>query len=179
MDLPQQQRGGVSRSIPLAGSGGPLARDYWTRVRQGSATLGPVRTQWRRTMLRVLWMGCSLLVLLYSIAVLTHVAGMGTIGVRCMFGTTLEEEIPADYDWRFERPRIGDSLLTIGASDIREGSYSDYIRALRSLSDQIGKTIEVRWRDQHTGAIRAASVLVQHPPRGPITGHSVGFSRSS
>ena len=100
MDLPQKQRGGVSRSIPLAGSGGPLARDYWTRVRQGSATFGPVRTPWRRTMLRMLWMGCSLLVLLYSVAVLTHVAWMGTIGVRCMFGTKVEEEIPADYDWR-------------------------------------------------------------------------------
>ena len=132
-------------------------------VRLGSATLGPVRTQWRRTTLRVLWMGCSFLVLLYSVAVLTHVAGMGTIGVRCMFGTKLEEEIPADYDWRFERPRIGDSLLAIGGFDIREKSYSDYIRAFRSLSDQIGKTINVRWRDQNTGEIHTASVLVQRP----------------
>jgi transcriptional regulator with GAF, ATPase, and Fis domain len=164
MDLPQHQRGGVSRSVPAPNGAGPLARDYWRRVRLGSATLGPVRTQWRRATLRVLWVGCSLLVLLYSVAVLTHVAGMGTIGVRCMFGTKLEEEIPADYNWRIERPRIGDSLLTIGGLDIREKSYSDYIRALRSLSDQIGKTIDVRWRDQNTGEIRTASVLVQRPP---------------
>ena len=74
-------------------------------------------------------MGCSLLVLLYSVAVLTYVAWMGTIGVRCMFGTKVEEVIPADYEWRNDRswiavevnpgdydlpndrPRIGDSLL--------------------------------------------------------------------
>ena len=42
-------------------------------------------------------MGCSLGVILYSLAVLTHVAWMGSIGVRCMFGTKVEEEIPADY----------------------------------------------------------------------------------
>jgi transcriptional regulator with GAF, ATPase, and Fis domain len=165
MDLPHHQRGGTSRSVPARTDvGGPLIRDKWTRVRSGSATLDPVRIQWRRTMLRVLWMGCSFLVLVYSVAVLTHVAGMGTIGVRCMFGTKLEEEIPADYNWSSARPVIGDSLLTIGEWNIREGSYSDYIRALRGLSDQIGKTIDVQWRDQHTGAIHAASVLVQRPP---------------
>ena len=77
----------------------------------------------------VLWMGCSLGVLLYSIAVLTHVARMGSIGVRCMFGTKVEEVIPADYIWHDSRPRIGDTLLSIGASEIHERSYSDYIRA--------------------------------------------------
>ncbi len=53
-------------------------------------------------LLRVLWMGCSLAVILYSVAVLTHVAWMGSIGVRCLFGTKVEEEIPADYAWRVE-----------------------------------------------------------------------------
>ena len=95
-------------------------------------------------------MGCSLGVILYSIAVLTHVARMGSIGVRCMFGTKVEEEIPADYAWQASRPRIGDSLLSIGPVEIRDGSYSDYIRTLRGLSGQVGETIEVRWRDQHT-----------------------------
>jgi transcriptional regulator with GAF, ATPase, and Fis domain len=81
-----------------------------------------------------------------------------------MFGTELEEEIPQEYDWRFERPTIGDSLLAIGDAKIREGSYSDYIHALRGLSHQIGKTIEVKWRDQNTNDIHTASVLVQQPP---------------
>ncbi len=114
--------------------------------------------------MRVLWMGCSLGVLLYSIAVLTHVARMGSIGVRCMFGTKVEEEIPADYIWRDTRPRIGDTLLSIGASEIHERSYSDYIRALRGLSAQVGDTVEVRWRDQDTDHIRSAAVDVQYPP---------------
>ena len=136
-------------------------------------------SSWRRTMLRVLWMGCSLGVLLYSIAVLTHVARMGSIGVRCMFGTKVEEEIPADYAWRDSRPRIGDSLLSIGAFEIREGSYSDYIRTLRGLSAQVGDTIKVRWRDQHTNEIRSAAgqrfnILLP----GPITVRASGFSRS-
>ena len=30
----------------------------------------------------------------------------------------------------------------------------DYIRTLRGLSDQIGSTIEVHWRDQNTEAVR-------------------------
>ena len=102
-------------------------------------------------------MGCSLLVIFYSVAVLTHVAWMGTIGVRCMFGTKVEEEIPSDYAWHNERPRIGDTFLDIGRVTIREESYADYIRALRSLSGRIGETIEVRWRDQHTAEVRTAS----------------------
>jgi transcriptional regulator with GAF, ATPase, and Fis domain len=109
-------------------------------------------------------MGCSLLVVLYSVAVLTHVAWMGTIGVRCMFGTKLEEAIRPDYQWRDDRPQIGDSLLAIGRVNIHERSYGDYIRALRSLSEQIGETINVQWRDAKTQERRSAQVLVQYPP---------------
>ena len=100
--------------------------------------------------MRGLWVGCSLCVVLYSIAVLAHVANMGSIGVRCMFGTKVEEEVPDDYAWQGSRPRIGDSLVSIGSFVIRDGSYSDYIRTLRGLSRQVGDTIEVRWRDQTT-----------------------------
>jgi len=89
---------------------------------------------------------------------------MGSIGVRCMFGTKLAEEIPSDYGWHNGRPRIGDSLLSMGRFTIREGSYSDYIRALRGLSGQVGKAIAVGWRDQHTGRSRTALVQVQYPP---------------
>jgi transcriptional regulator with GAF, ATPase, and Fis domain len=109
-------------------------------------------------------MACSFLVLVYSVAVLTHVAAMGTIGVRCMFGTRVEEEIPTDYVWKDSRPHIGDWLLSIGPFQIHERNYGDYIRALRGLSDQIGTTVEVGWRDQNTEAVRTASVLVQRPP---------------
>jgi len=80
---------------------------------------------------------------------------MGSIGVRCMFGTKVEEEIAADYIWHDCRPRIGDTLLTIGSSDIHERSYSDYIRALRRSKCsgwRDGRSFE--WRDQHSNEIR-------------------------
>jgi transcriptional regulator with GAF, ATPase, and Fis domain len=109
-------------------------------------------------------MGSSFLVILYSVAVLTHVAWMGTIGVRCMFGTKVEEVIPADYVWRDARPGIDDSLLSIGSTHIRERSYGDYIRALRSLNAKVGETIDVRWRDARSQDQHSAQVLVQYPP---------------
>jgi transcriptional regulator with GAF, ATPase, and Fis domain len=109
-------------------------------------------------------MACSFAVILYSVAVLTHVARMGSIGVRCMFGTKLEEEIPSDYVWRDTRPRIGDSLHFIGRFAVRDGSYADYIRALRGLSGLVGDSIKVGWRDQYTAEHRTAIVNVQNPP---------------
>jgi transcriptional regulator with GAF, ATPase, and Fis domain len=89
---------------------------------------------------------------------------MGSIGVRCLFGTKVEEVIPADYAWRVSRPHIGDSLLSIGPFEIRDGSYSDYIRTLRGLTRQVGDTITVRWRDQFTEMVHSAQVTVQYPP---------------
>ena len=121
-------------------------------------------SSWRRTLLRFIWMGCSLVVILYSVAVLTHVAWMGSIGVRCLFGTKVEEAIPDDYIWQDSRPRIGDSLLSIGSFQIHDGSYSDYIRTLRGLTSQVGDTIKVGWRDQATQLVRSALVTVQYPP---------------
>jgi transcriptional regulator with GAF, ATPase, and Fis domain len=109
-------------------------------------------------------MACSFLVLIYSVWVLTHVATMGTIGVRCMFGTRVEEEIPDDYVWKNSRPRIDDWLVSIGGFEIHDRHYADYIRALRGLSDQIGSTVDVKWRDQNTDAVHSAAVLVQRPP---------------
>ncbi len=104
MDLPQNHRAGLGRfnppklpSLPTGDIRGKLRRQP-----KGYSTLG---SSWRRTLLRGLWMGCSVGVLLYSIAVLTHVARMGSIGVRCMFGTKVEEVIPADYVWRNSRPQ--------------------------------------------------------------------------
>ncbi len=115
-------------------------------------------------MSRALWITCSLLVMVYSIAVLAHVAWMGTIGVRCMFGTKIEEEIPPDYNWLDERPHVGDSLLSIGQFQIRDDSYSDYIRALRGLGDLVGQTVDARWTDAATGATHSSRVEVQYPP---------------
>jgi transcriptional regulator with GAF, ATPase, and Fis domain len=109
-------------------------------------------------------MSSSLGVLLYSVAVLTHVAWTGTIGARCMFGTKIEEEIPSDYEWRDSRPQVGDSLLAIGRFRIRPGNYSDYIQALRSLRNQIGEHVEVRWQERGSGQTRTTLARVQYPP---------------
>ncbi len=124
-------------------------------------------SRWRRRLVRAFWLGCSLGALVYSIAVLGHVIGMGTIGVRCMFGTSVEEDIPLDYGWREDRPVKGDKLRSIGDHEISEQryvGYSDYIRAMRDLRHRVGETIAVEWRDQGTGAIHSARVVIKKPP---------------
>ena len=113
-----------------------------------------------------------------------QVAWMGTIGVRCLFGTDVEEEVPADFLWTptanvesgakeaaaapaaeaVDRPRIGDKLLSIGPIVLRQGSYSDYIQALRGLSDQVGRTVKVTWNDSRSQEIHAAQAVVRYPP---------------
>ena len=124
-------------------------------------TLGSTK---RRTMLRTFWMGCSVAVILYSIAVLTHIAWMGTVGARCMFGTKLGEQIPPECVWHDSRPQVGDSLLLIGQVRINEGIYADYLQAMRGLNGRVGQTIDVEWRDQASGEVRSAAALVQYPP---------------
>ena len=109
-------------------------------------------------------MGLALGVIGYSVAVLVDVIWMGSIGVRCMFGTKVEEEIPADYVWRDVRPRKEDELLSIGRLQIAAGCYADYIHALRDLRSQIGKNLEVRWRDHESQEILTAQVTVRYPP---------------
>ncbi len=145
------------------------------------ATLG---TSWSRTWLRTLCLACSGVVLFYSVMVLMQVAWMGTIGVRCLFGTDVEEEVPADFQWSptsdvrrgasdgsaartaeaVDRPQIGDKLLSIGPIVLKEGSYSDYIQALRGLSDQVGRTVGVTWKDSRSQEIHAAQAVVRYPP---------------
>jgi transcriptional regulator with GAF, ATPase, and Fis domain len=128
--------------------------------------------------------------------VLMHVAWMGTIGVRCLFGTDVEEEIPADFVWRpltepeksakggsgpaspegaSLRPRVGDDLISIGSIALRQGSYSDYIQAMRGLNSQVGRAVEVRWRDASTQEIHAARAVVRYPPRWAYVWSCVWF----
>ncbi len=141
------------------------------------ATLG---TSWGRTWLRTLCLACSGIVLFYSVMVLVHVAWMGTIGVRCLFGTEVKEEVSTDFLWspkgfvpgaadgtattQVDRPQIGDRLLSIGSIALRDGSYSDYIQALRGLSDQVGRSIEVVWKDSKSEEIHASQAVVRYPP---------------
>jgi len=107
-------------------------------------------------------MGFSLVVLLYSLAVLLLVAWMGDIGVRCIFGNEVKETISEDYAWVGGRPNPGDFILSIGSR--RVDSYSDYIKALRGLSPLVGRTVAVTWQDHATGAVGSAQVAVRYRP---------------
>jgi len=155
--------------------------DWPGAIRQGRTVSGfgagnswsPVRRipvlSWRRSWLRLVCIGCSVGVLVYSLMVLVHVAWMGTIGVRCMFGTVVEEVVSPAFRWLSPegtdlRPGIGDKLLSIGETDLREGNYSDYIQAIRRLSNMVGQTVEVRWADAQSGETRRASAFVRYPP---------------
>ena len=104
MDPSHSQHGGMPRPQSTGGPrhclatiGARAACDR-RRPRAGSRRGGELwceRSGWR----------ARSLVLIYSVAVLTHVAAMGTIGVRCMFGTKVEEEIPGRLRLEDSRPR--------------------------------------------------------------------------
>jgi transcriptional regulator with GAF, ATPase, and Fis domain len=117
---------------------------------------------WNRTGQRAFLLGCALLVIVYSVAVLAQVAWMGDIGVRCILGTDLKEPVPAEYLWTGARPQVGDTLRAIGAQRI--DNYTDYIRALRGIGSRVGDRIGVRWRDHASGAIKDAQAVVIYRP---------------
>ncbi len=112
--------------------------------------------------IRALLIGFSLLAIAYSIMVLTQVAWMGDIGVRCIFSTELKEPVPEEYTWTKERPQVGDTLLAIGNRGLV--NYIDYIHAMRSTSTQVGERVAVRWRDHASGAIKTAEATVRDRP---------------
>ena len=96
---------GRSGLPPRPGSASAPLRVKW-RGGELHSTLG---SSWSWTWLRTLCLGCSAGVLFYSVMVLMHVAWMGTIGVRCMFGTEVEEEVPADFVWKAAKAERGGS----------------------------------------------------------------------
>ena len=104
-----------------------------------------------------------MLVILYSVAVMAQVAWMGDIGVRCTFGVDLKEPVPEEYSWTKERPQVGDSLLALGNSPI--ANYTDYIRAMRTISKRVGERVAVKWLDHASGAVKTAEAEVLYRPR--------------
>ncbi|WP_206108070.1 sigma 54-interacting transcriptional regulator [Paludisphaera soli] len=119
--------------------------------------------------LRLFYVACSVAVLVYSAMVLVQVAWMGTIGVRCMFGTEVEENVSPNFTWinargEVDRPRRGDELLSIGDVQLDQGGYSAYIVAIRELSGRVGEKIDVRWVDRASGTIHEAKAQVRYAP---------------
>ncbi|AMV36429.1 Transcriptional regulatory protein ZraR [Planctomyces sp. SH-PL62] len=114
-------------------------------------------------------MACTIAVLAYSAMVLGQVAWMGTIGVRCMFGTEIEENVSPSFRWvdaagKDDRPLRGDELISIGDVHLAQGGYSAYIMAIRELSGHVGESVEVRWRNPDSGRIHEAQAQVRYAP---------------
>ena len=145
----------MARNLPR-----PNPDAYPDSPRARSVTLG--RVSGNRASQRMVLMGCSLLVIFYSVAVLVQVAWMGDIGVRCIFGSDLKEPVPEDYPWKGGRPEVGDRLLAIGGEPIV--NYTDYIRAMRTTSRQVGKRVKVSWRDHVQGTTKSAEATVLDRP---------------
>ena len=124
---------------------------------------------------RAFLMGFSLVVLLFSLAVLLMVAWMGDIGVRCIFGNEVKEVVSTDYAWATGRPVPGDLILEMGPTKV--SNYSEYIRALRGLSKLVGQSVSVTWWDHHTGEIRSSTAKVRYRPSATYLWSLIWFAQ--
>jgi transcriptional regulator with GAF, ATPase, and Fis domain len=183
MEKPVAAKGSRAKWLSIARSTG--AMPVRSGLRGGESLHATLGSSWSRAWLRGICLACSVGVLSYSVMVLVHVAWMGTIGVRCMFGTQVEEEVPQDFIWEGTgkgakvatgagdlttglsgdlRPHVGDRLASIGPIDLRQGTYSEYIHAMRVLNDQVGRFVDVQWQDQESQEILSARARVRYPP---------------
>ena len=104
----------------------------------------------------------SLIPVLYSVGVLTVVSGMGDIGLSCVMGIVIKEDVPAGFDWTPRRPRSGDQLIAIAGHPIDQ--YPDYVSALREIRTRIGQSVEVIWKPSGGGAPLIARAVVSRRP---------------
>ncbi|HEV3165217.1 MAG TPA: sigma 54-interacting transcriptional regulator, partial [Isosphaeraceae bacterium] len=124
-------------------------------------------------------------VITYSFAVLLCVATMGDIGLRCVFGRVLKEDVNRElYEWRGQPPQaVGASKAAAGAHDgyswtdkppavndtlhwvgsQRIHLYTDYIQALRLLRGQIGRPLLVCWQ-RPDGSLAKATAVARYRP---------------
>src|SRR5262245_12056099 len=118
---------------PKRPGGGPVGE-----APTGLAVTGPARG---RKPHRAFLMGFSLVVLLYSLAVLLSVAWMGDIGLRCVFGIDVKEPVSPDYAWSDGPPQPRDEITSIAGTPV--ANYSDYIKGLGKLSRLVDRTVGV------------------------------------
>jgi len=112
----------------------------------------------------------SLIPVVYSIWVLGAVASSGDIGLRCIFGTTVKEAVPADYRWVAGRarpddpvvPGLGDRVIRIGTREIR--TYTDYVAAIREIRPRVGGVVEVEWLRASDGEPFRATANIGYRP---------------
>jgi transcriptional regulator with GAF, ATPase, and Fis domain len=137
---------------------------------------------------RLLVLGSTVGVIAYSLAVIWCVRTTADLGLRCVFGTKVKEQVawsdgwlrsprdfgsrPAGLRWSPRPPEAGDSPERPGATLLmirtRDGdheirNYTDYIKALRDLRDRAGQVVEVWWAGAD-GVGRYGQVELQCPP---------------
>ena len=100
--------------------------------------------------------------ILYSMGVLVVVAGMGDIGLNCVLGIIIKEDVPKEFIWTMDRPVEGDQLVAVGGRLIEH--YPDYVAALRDIRRRVGESVKVSWKPKGGGPTRSASVLVSKRP---------------
>ena len=106
----------------------------------------------------------SLLPVVYSVWALVVVASNGDIGLTCVLGTIVREEVPGQYRWIPERPEVGDQLISIGDRPIDH--YPDYVASLRSIRDRVGREVQVVWSKARGGPPISARATIQLRPSG-------------
>jgi transcriptional regulator with GAF, ATPase, and Fis domain len=109
----------------------------------------------------VLW--CMAWVVMgYSGVVLWRVATMGDIGLRCVLGTDLEEEVAPDFAWKPVKPNKGAHLVEVAGQPVT--LYTQYVEALRKLNERVNQPVLVRWRSATGGPEQSAVALVKRRP---------------
>ena len=82
----------------------------------------------------------------------------------------------ADATWSPRPPELGDSLVSLGARPINH--YTDYVRAVREISDQLKRPVEAVWESAADGSrYRVENVaLTWDPAFGPeMSGSQAAF----
>ncbi|HWE37916.1 MAG TPA: sigma 54-interacting transcriptional regulator [Isosphaeraceae bacterium] len=135
-------------------------------------------------------MSCA--VIAYSVVVLGFVASSGDLGIRCVLGTQVKDNVAAVDRWRIEPdpglraqaardgfawsdhpPNYGDRIVRIGGQDVAE--YTDYVKALYRAHQRIGDWVQVRWRDAGDGNGKVGEVRVARRSLGTYVWSLIWF----
>ncbi len=100
--------------------------------------------------------------IVYSAWSLAIVAWSGDIGLSCVLGIELKEEVPPEFAWQPDRPVAGDRLVRIGDRSITH--YPAYVDATRSIRGRVGQSVDVEWLSRFDGTIHRAVATVRHRP---------------
>ena len=150
-----------------------LSPDALAPAATGQGTRFWSRTDW-------LLKTSAIAVIVYSVLILIFVATSGDLGIRCVLGTRMKEEVPAHIRWREEPPedrgrrvesrgftwspgppRIDSTILAIDGRAIDH--YPDYVRALYVIHRKIGAPVAIRW-EEPGGRLREGVATVASRP---------------